>query len=68
MHIVDVQCRLFMAEQELAKLPPVDEVRIHLWLRQLHLYEFRALISYQIDQNASLELAEIRALFRCLIL
>ena len=57
-----------MADQALATLPPVDELRVRQWLRQLYPYEFRACLSVQITTEASLELAEVCALLRSLIL
>ena len=67
-HTVDIQRRLYMADAPLATLPPFDECRVRRWLRQLYPYEFRAFLAVQITPEVSLELAEVRALFRALIL
>lgn len=37
------------------------------WLRELYPYEFRALYTLQIDQDSTLELEEIRAVFQALL-
>ena len=50
-----------------AHLPPMDEVRVRQWLRELYPYEFRAYHTYAVDQDSSLELAEIRCLFQALL-
>ena len=67
-HTVDIQRRLYMADAPLATLPPFDECRVRRWLRQLYPYEFRAFLAVQITPEVSLELAEVRALLRALIL
>lgn len=62
------RCLARHTDAPLATLPPFDECRVRRWLRQLYPYEFRAFLSVQITPEVSLELAEVRALLRALIL
>lgn len=59
--------RFYRQYQHLALLPPMDEVRVRQWLRELYPYEFRAHYTLQIDQDSTLELEGIRAVFQALL-
>lgn len=52
--------RLSKGATALALLPPMDEVRIRQWLREIYPYDFRAYYTLEVVQDSSLELEEIR--------
>lgn len=66
-HSPNLTRRLYAHHAALALLPPLDEIRIREWLRELYPYEFRAYYFFEVDQDSSLELEEIRYLFQALL-
>ena len=49
------------------QFPPMNEECVHQWLRELYPYEFSTIRYLDMDTNDSLNLSEIRVLFRMLL-
>jgi hypothetical protein len=48
-------------------LIPLDEVHVRMWMRELYPSQFSPAVDLNADDNASLELEEIRSVFRALL-
>jgi hypothetical protein len=63
----NVAQRLHLRNPGVLNFPPIGEVRIRLWLRELYPTEFSAIRYVGLDANDSLNLSEIRALLQTLL-
>lgn len=66
-HSPNITMRLSKGNTALALLPPMDEVRVRQWLREIYPHDFRAYYTVEVAQDPSLELEEIRAVFSALL-